>query len=129
MYIYSFERLDVWQLSRKLVKEIYKLTGTFPEEEKFNLASQMRRASVSVPSNIAEGSSRSSLKDQVRFLEIAYGSLMELYTQLYISMDLAYINEARQHDVALLMKEISNKLNALQKTYKEKQIANNQINK
>ena len=128
MYIYSFEKLEVWQLSRKLAREIYSLTGTFPVEEKFNLTSQMRRASISVPSNIAEGSSRSSLKDQIRFLEIAYGSLMELYTQVFIAMDMAYINEEQQKNAGLLIKEISNKLNALQKVYKEKHNSSNQIN-
>ena len=120
MYIYSFEKLEVWQLSRKLVKEVYSLTEKFPTEEKFSLINQMRRASISVSSNIAEGSSRSSLKDQIHFLEIAYGSLMELYTQVYISMDLAYIDEKQQQDIGLLIKEITNKLNALQKTYKTK---------
>ena len=121
MYIYSFEKLEVWQLSRKLVREIYSLTKEFPIEEKFNLTNQLRRASVSVSSNIAEGSSRSSLKDQIRFLEIAYGSLMELYTHVVISMDLSYIKEDQQKNVGLLIKEISNKLNALQKAYKDKQ--------
>lgn len=136
MYIYSFEKLEVWQLSRKMVREIYDLTGIFPVEEKFNLVNQMRRASVSVSSNIAEGSSRSSLKDQVRFLEIAYGSLMELYTQVVISKDLAFINEEQCDVAGMLIREISNKINALQRAHKERlnnqnqQIANNnQINK
>ncbi len=120
MYIYSFEKLEVWQLARKLVKIIYKLTAKFPPEEKFNLVGQMRRASVSTTSNISEGSSRRSLKDQIRFIEIAYGSLMELYTQLYISMDLEYITENERQEVAVLINEISNKLNSLQNTYEAK---------
>ncbi len=120
MYIYSFEKLEVWQLARKLVQLIYKLTENFPPEERFNLTGQMRRASVSTTSNISEGSSRRSLKDQIRFIEIAYGSLMELYTQLYISMDLNYITEDEREDIALLINEISNKLNSLQNAYEAK---------
>ncbi len=119
VYRYSFEKLEVWQLSRKLVKVIYELTSKFPSDEKFNLTSQVRRASVSIVSNIAEGSSRTSLKDQIRFLEIAYGSLMELYTQLYIALDLAYITELEMDSISLLVKEISNKLNALSNTYRK----------
>ncbi len=73
-YIYSFEKLDVWQEARKLVKEIYIVSDLFPTSEKFGLTNQIRRASVSVVSNIAEGVSRFSPKEQIRFIEIAYGS-------------------------------------------------------
>jgi len=127
MYLYSFEKLDVWQLSRKLIGIIYKVTDKFPADEKFGLTSQLRRASVSIASNIAEGSSRNSLKDQVRFIEIAYGSLMEVYTQLCIAVDLSYSSKEEIQDVNLLIKELSNKLNSLSKIYQQK--ANNQINK
>jgi four helix bundle protein len=119
MYHYSFEKLEVWQLSRKLVGIIYKITDKFPAEEKFGLTNQLRRASVSIASNIAEGSSRNSLKDQVRFIEIAYGSLMEVYTQLCISIDLSYASKEEMQEVNLLIKELSNKLNALSKAYKQ----------
>ena len=123
MYLYSFEKLEVWQLARKLVGIIYKITDKFPADEKFGLTNQLRRAAVSIASNIAEGSTRSSLKDQVRFIEIAYGSLMEVYTQLCIAVDLSYSSEEKIQDVNLLIKELSNKLNALSRTYKQ-QITN-----
>jgi four helix bundle protein len=120
MYLYSFEKLDVWQLSRKLTVIIYKITDKFPSEEKFGLTNQLRRAAVSIASNIAEGSSRSSYKEQVRFLEIAYGSLMEVYTQLCIAIDLSYSSKEGIQEVNLLIKEISNKLNALSNSYKQR---------
>ena len=120
MYLYSFEKLDVWQLSRKLTGIIYKITDKFPVEEKFGLTNQLRRAAVSIASNIAEGSSRNSLKDQIRFIEIAYGSLMEVYTQLCIAVDLSYVSKEDTDEVNLLIKELSNKLNALSKVYQQK---------
>lgn len=78
MRTYSFERLDVWQKTRLLVKLVYTLTQKFPKEELFGLPSQIRRVIVSVSSNIAEGNSRFSPKDKAHFLSIAYGSLMEV---------------------------------------------------
>ena len=119
MYLYSFEKLEVWQLARKLVGIIYKITDKFPADEKFGITNQLRRATVSVVSNIAEGVSRSSLKDRVRFIEIAYGSLMEVYTQLCVSIDLSYCSEEKIQEVNLLIKELSNKLNALNNSYKQ----------
>jgi len=77
-YNYSFEKIEVWQLAKQLTVIIYKLTTNFPDEEKFGLTSQLRRASVSVPSNIAEGNSKSSLKEKAYFTEIAFSSLMEV---------------------------------------------------
>ena len=119
MYLYSFEKLDVWQLSRKLIGIVYKITDKFPAEEKFGLTNQLRRAAVSVASNIAEGSSRNSLKDHIRFIEVAYGSLMEVYTQLCIAVDLSYSSKEEIQEINLLIKEISNKLNALNNSYKQ----------
>ena len=117
MYLYCFEKLDVWQLSRKLVGIIYKITNMFPSDEKFGITNQLRRASVSIVSNIAEGSYRNSLKDKVRFMEIAYGSLMEVYTQLCIATDLEYVSTENIAEVNVLIREISNKLNSLSKSY------------
>ena len=113
MYQYSFEKLEVWQNARQFVVEIYKLTAKYPSEEKFGLVNQMKRASVSITSNIAEGSSRTSLKDQIRFIEIAYGSALEIYCQLVSSLDLKFISEDEFCAVDLKLKEITNKLNAL----------------
>ena len=91
MHTYSFERLDVWNEARKLVVWIYQLTKAFPPEEKFGLSNQIRRAAVSVVSNLAEGSSRNSHKDQAHFSHIAYSSLLEILTQLIIANDLEFI--------------------------------------
>jgi four helix bundle protein len=76
MYIYSFEKLEVWKESRLLVAWIYNLTKRFPKEEKFGLTSQLRRASISVVSSIAEGSARKTAKEQGRFYQMAYSSLI-----------------------------------------------------
>lgn len=110
---YPFEKLDVWRRAQELVKLIYMTTGDFPTVEKFGLAQQMRRAAVSVASNIAEGSARKSLKDQSRFTVIAYGSLMEVLNQLIIAKDLGYLEEADYVNNRNLIEEISNKLNSL----------------
>lgn len=90
---YSFEKLVVYQTARKLVKEVYILLRRFPTEERFGLCDQLRRSIVSVPSNIAEQSGRTSIKEKVHFLEIAYGSLMEAYCQLDLACDLGYITK------------------------------------
>jgi four helix bundle protein len=87
-YTYSFEKLNVWQDARVLVKMIYQAASAFPESERYGLISQMQRASVSIASNIAEGSSRNTVKDKARFYEIAFGSLTELYCQVMLSYDL-----------------------------------------
>ncbi|TAE17157.1 MAG: four helix bundle protein [Bacteroidetes bacterium] len=87
----SYLDLDVWKQSRLLVKSIYQATALFPNDEKFGLVNQMRRSAVSVPSNIAEGSGRSTAQDSLRFFFIARGSLFELETQLYLSFDLDFL--------------------------------------
>ncbi len=90
----SHIELDVWKEARKLVLIIYSLTQSFPKEEQYGLVSQMRRCSVSIPSNIAEGCGRNHKKDSSQFFYIARGSLYELETQLYLSSDLNYISVA-----------------------------------
>ena len=85
--------LDVWKKSMDLVETIYKLTQKFPESEKFGLTSQMRRAAVSIPSNIAEGSARKGDKELIHFLHIALGSLSELETQYLIAVRLVFIEK------------------------------------
>ena len=86
----SFKDLIVWQKSYKLVSEIYKITRNFPKEETYGLSQQIRRASVSIPSNIAEGYGRAYNKEYRQFLSIAYGSLCELETQYLLSVDLGF---------------------------------------
>ena len=117
MFKYGFESLDVWKLSRKLNKSIYKLTLTFPTEEKYGLCSQMRRCATSVCSNIAEGSGRKYPKDRVRFLHISRGSLMELLTQVLLASDLEYLENETEKELRLLINEISNKLNGLERNW------------
>ncbi len=91
-YSFSYRKLNVYQSSRELVKDIYKLVNSFPKNEMYALGDQMRRAVVSIPSNIAEGTSKTSPREQFHFLEISYGSLMELMCQTEIAYDLCYID-------------------------------------
>lgn len=91
----DFRNYEAWQLSHKLVLEIYLLTKDFPSEEKFGLTSQIRRSSASIPTNFAEGSSKASEKDFTRFIDIALGSATEVDYQLELSKDLKYISEEK----------------------------------
>ena len=88
---FRFENLTVWQEARALNRKVYRLTRKFSEQEKFAMTSQIRRASVSVSSNIAEGCGRNSDKDFAHFLEQSYGSLMEVASLLYLALDEAYV--------------------------------------
>ena len=124
MYIFSFEKLDVWKRSRELVREIYQLSASFPTEEKYGMTSQLRRATVSVSNNLAEGCSRKSQKDQAHFTQIAYSSLMEVLNLLILSVDLNFLEVNKYEIVRPLIEEISNKLNALRKS----QLASKQRN-
>lgn len=114
----SYKELIVWQKSITLVKEIYKITSTLPENEKFGLISQMRRASVSIPSNIAEGWGRLSRKNYIQFLRISRGSLFELETQILITKELNYISDCET--IENLIIEISKMLNSLIRKLEEK---------
>ena len=90
---HNFKALDIWKRSRKLVKNVYLTTKTFPSEEKFSLVSQINRSAISIPSNIAEGCGRSTNPQLVHFLDIAIGSNCELETQFYLAFDIGYIPE------------------------------------
>lgn len=90
---FNFERLTAWQKSRELVKAVYKATAFFPNSEKYALVDQLRRAAVSISSNLAEGSGRISTKEKIHFCEIAYGSLMEVMCQLILACDLGLLEE------------------------------------
>ena len=116
-YKYSFEKLEVWNDARNLVKMIYLHTNNFPERERFGLSSQMQRAVVSIVSNIAEGVSRNSVKEKIRFVELAYGSLMELYCQLYVSVDLDYLTPDTFTLIKAEIDKIANKANALKRSF------------
>lgn len=115
MHTYSFEKLQVWQEIRKLTKEVYLVTINFPDFERFGLVSQMRRAIISVGSNIAEGSSRRTPKDQAHFYSISYGSLIELLSQLTVSLDLGYINDQQYTELRTSVEYISKQINYLSK--------------
>ncbi len=119
MYTFSFEKLNVWQLSRNLIKEIYLETNQFPVEEKFGLTNQIRRATVSISSNIAEGSSRTNPKDKAHYTQIAYGSLMEVLCQIIIANDLDYLSKEKLNYFRNIIDEIANKLNALRNSQLE----------
>lgn len=90
--LFSFEGLKVWQEARLLTKLVYQFTLRLPDYEKYALGNQIRRAMISVTSNIAEGSARFSYKEKIHFLEIAYGSLAEVYNQLVVGSDLDYFS-------------------------------------
>ena len=115
---FSFEKLDVWKQAKNLAVDIYKLTEDFPDEEKYGLQSQIRRAAVSVSSNIAEGSSRFSSRSKSNFYQIAYSSLMELYSQIHIAQDLKYIR-LEERTVKGIM-AVSNLLNSLHKSVQKR---------
>jgi len=105
--------LIVWQKSMKMVTLIYQLLKQFPDVEKFGLTSQIKRSSVSIPSNIAEGYGRNYTKDYCRFLQIARGSLFECQTQLQIGINLNFINENQLQEIKALSTEIEKMLNSL----------------
>ena len=102
--MHNYKELEIWKSSLKYCTPIYKITAKFPEEEKFGLISQLRRASVSVPSNIAEGSARNSNKDFIRFLEYSLGSCREIDTQLLVLVDLEFISS---DEINLLSNELN----------------------
>ncbi|MEO7174671.1 MAG: four helix bundle protein [Saprospiraceae bacterium] len=112
-FTYNFEKLDVWQSARKLVANVYTITRKFPVDERFGIVSQLRRSAISIASNIAEGTTRKSLKDMARFTQISYGSTIELYNQLYMSLDLKLLSEADFQILKPQIQEITNKLNSL----------------
>ncbi len=116
MYQFYFEKLHVWQNIRDFNNEIYILTKSFPEEEKFNIVSQIRRAAVSTLINLAEGSSRSTKKDQAHFTTISYSSLMEMLSLLIVCYDQKYIQENKYIQLREQLNHIANQLNALKRS-------------
>ena len=111
-----FKDLIVWQKSMELVKAVYALSKAFPADERYALTDQLRRAVVSIPSNIAEGSGRASNADYGHFLSIARGSLYETMTQLQVAVDLGYI-PALSQDLELLISEVGRMLGSMLKKY------------
>lgn len=109
----SYRDLIVWQKSVDLVTLVYLLTSKFPDEEKYGLTSQIKRSSVSISSNIAEGYGRNYTKDYARFLQMARGSLFEMQTQLQIAVNLDFIKEKDLEEILSLSNEIEKMLNVL----------------
>jgi four helix bundle protein len=116
--MHQFKELIIWQKSRIFCSQIYLLTSKFPVEKKFGITNQLRRASVSIASNIAEGSSRNSDKDFSRFLEIAIGSAYEIETQLLISSDLGFISKIELEEITLKIEEIIKMISKFRSTLK-----------
>lgn len=121
-FTYSFEKLEVWNLSRQLVKEIYEVTAAFPREEAYGMVSQLRRATVSVSNNLAEGSSRKTQKDQAYFTSIAFSSLMEVLNMMILSVDLNLIQQEKYLAVRPKIEQIGNMLNALRNSQNNRNV-------
>ena len=115
-YVFSFEKMRMWTDVKMYIKTVYDITKNYPHHESYGLQSQLQRAAVSVASNIAEGLSRKTDKEQLRFVEIAYSSLIETYAQLSISQELGYINKEQLYSIKKDIFKISNQLNALTRT-------------
>lgn len=114
----SYTDLAVWVKSRAFAKTVYELTRDFPKEELFGLTNQLRRAAVSVPSNVAEGCGRQHSPDTIRFLFIARGSLFELETQLYLAHDLAYLSPEQLHSALAQLTECKKLLQGFIRYYR-----------
>ena len=104
---YDYKKLDIYLESKNLVKMVYTLLNKFPKEEQYALCDQLRRAVISVPSNISEGFGRYSTKEQVHFLEIAYGSLREVDCQMDIAFDLGYISQMDLSEISLQINKLA----------------------
>ena len=110
---YNYKDLDLYKAAKELVLSVYALLRKFPKEEQYVLCDQLRRAVISIPSNIAEGSGRNSQKDQAHFYNIAYGSLMEVFSQLDIACDLGYISQKEFEQLELVVNEEAKMLSGL----------------
>ena len=119
--MFNFEKLNAYQNARLLVKDVYNLLNKFPQKEEFALKSQLRRAVVSIPSNIAEGMGRISDKEKIHFIEIAYSSLMEVYCQLQLANDLNYITNSDFDQIKPLIEDNAKLLSGLRKNFIPKQ--------
>ena len=116
----TFRNLIAWQKAMDLAEAVCRGIATFPDYERFGLASQLRRAAVSVPSNIAEGSGRESLQDFLRFLSIAYGSLCEAGTQLLLAKRLEYLDERKYSELLALASEVGRLVNGLSNSLRKR---------
>jgi four helix bundle protein len=118
MEVFGYRKLIAYQKAKEVVKRTYKLLKKFPAEERYAMCDQLRRASISVTSNIAEGVNRFSVKDKVRFIEIAYGSLMEVSSQFEVAEEIGYISTADRQNMDVLIEEDARLLSGLLNSYK-----------
>ena len=119
MEFFGYRNLVAYEKAREVVRRVYYVTKSFPKDEVFALNSQMRRAAVSITSNIAEGMTRYSIKDKVHFLEIAYGSLMEVMSQMEVAEDQKYITTAEFQNFEVLVADTARLISGLQKSFKQ----------
>lgn len=117
--MFAFTNLKVYQKSMELVAEVYRLVKLFPSEEKYALSDQLRRAAISVPSNIAEGLGRSYQKETRHFINMAYGSLMEVFCQIEIAHSVGYIDVEERERINEQIVEIAKMLSGLTKKFSE----------
>ena len=117
MYIFSFEKLGVWQNSRLFILDIYKLTNNYPTNEIYGMTSQLKRSASSIATNIAEGTSRNTNKDKAHFLTMSYSSAMETLSHLAISYDLHFISNEEYLLTREKLEKICNQINSLKKYY------------
>ena len=122
---FYYRKLDAYHKAKQLVVDIYSVTKTFPQHEQFVLSNQLQRAAISIPSNIAEGMGRFSLKERIHFFDIAYGSLMETMAQIEIAHDLQYISTEQLHileeNTSIISKMLVGLRNALERKLQNSQ--------
>lgn len=118
MEVFGYRKLVAYQKAKEIVKRTYKLLKKFPSEERYAMGDQLRRASISITSNIAEGVNRYSVKDKSLFIEMAFGSLMEVSFQFEVSEELGYITTEERMSIDELVKEVARLLSGLQNSYK-----------
>ena len=119
MMTFSFEKLDAYVYARALVKSIYELQREFPKEEKYALGDQVRRAAASITANIAEGCGRNSVKEKSHFIEIAFGSLTESFSELLTALDLGYITEEQLNKLRPQFSQVARILSGLRNHYSD----------
>ena len=117
---FYYRKLDAYKLAKLLTLQVYTLLRGYPEYEKYGLCDQLRRAAISIPSNIAEGTGRVAMKERLHFFDIAYGSLSETLCQFELSKDLNYISEQQFEDIETLASRVSMTLLGLKKSIQEK---------
>lgn len=117
---FSYETLEVYDKARELVKDVYIIQNKFPQEERYALGDQVRRAAVSITANLAEGSGRKSLREKIHFIEISFGSMMEVFCELQTACDLGYITEQQFDELRPQFTDVAKMLSGLRNTFQSK---------